>query len=323
MIRLSCSGCDSPLKISLRLAGTTGKCPSCGSEIQIPNESPDTLETTDETKSTNDDAAFDPMDVLGGADEPPAADNDKRAGHETTTNNVSEGPVSELDVEATPPDHDPVAASSDASPKPGSPTTSATGTAAAAGDVVSAMQNRVPVPTQSSSQSPELDETSATSASHNIREKVAKNKKLYLALAGSLLLALIVYMPKGCNQGIPRYPVSGRVVFSDGSPVRTGVVEFESVEFQLSATGRIQEDGSFACPEGVPAGTSRAIVTQMIISDGTILHQKDHGKPVAYHFRRYETSGLKFDIEPNDQNNIRVVVESQAVQKTGDNYDNE
>ena len=121
----------------------------------------------------------------------------------------------------------------------------------------------------------------------------------------------------GCSSDrVPTYPVRGTVRFDDGAPVRTGHVEFESVDHETTASGRIEDDGSFvlgtyATDDGAAAGEQRVLVLQIIINDGTVTHEKDHGDPVDPRFNRFETSGLAATVEPIELNQIELVVERQ------------
>lgn len=294
MIRINCSGCGGILTIPVNLAGTEAKCPGCKTLFQVPEVSADEQADTPNNEAENEDpTSFDPMDVLTESAPIPR---------------VPDAALSEL-----PPSRTEVS-------QPRKSVTD-TGTAAAAVNAMTAI-NRGPVPVTTAAAAPEA----ATAQQFNLKEALSSpdnffealtENKLYVALAACLLAAFVFYMPKGCDNSIPRFPVSGRVVFADGTPVKTGVVEFESVEHTLSATGRINDDGTFVCPEGMPAGASRAIVTQMVISDGTIKHEKDHGKPVGYRYRQYETSGLKFDIlESDDGTKLEVVVNEEVEQSS-------
>ena len=126
------------------------------------------------------------------------------------------------------------------------------------------------------------------------------------------LLALTV----GCGSDrVPTYPVSGRVQFADGDPVRVGTIELESLDFGTTATGRIREDGSFVLgtytpTDGAAAGAHRAIVVQIIVSDGTFQHTRDHGRPVPRRYGNYETSSLSVTVTPQPAND--VVIELSA-----------
>ena len=144
---------------------------------------------------------------------------------------------------------------------------------------------------------------------------VAKDWRVFVpVLLGIAVVTWFLLRPD--PNRVPTYPVRGRVVFEDGSPVRTGRIELESSQFGTSATGRINDDGSFVLgtyesEDGATAGSHSAIIVQVVIDDGTIVHVKDHGKPVAQKFSRYETSGLSIDIEPIEQNDIVVTVQAK------------
>ena len=108
-------------------------------------------------------------------------------------------------------------------------------------------------------------------------------------------------------------PVSGIVVFPDGSPVRTGTIEFESKATDLTASGKIGTDGRFVLgtyepADGAVVGFHRVMVLQMIINDGTVEHHLDHGKPVDPKFAVYESSGLRVTVHPTNKNDLRIEV---------------
>ncbi|MCA8998327.1 MAG: carboxypeptidase regulatory-like domain-containing protein [Planctomycetaceae bacterium] len=130
-----------------------------------------------------------------------------------------------------------------------------------------------------------------------------------------LLVTWISLVAAGCGPArVPTYPVSGRVVFSDGEPVRTGTIELESEEFGTTATGTIREDGSFVLgtytpDDGAAPGRHRAIVVQIIINDGLSEHTKDHGRTVPPLFGDYDTSNLTVVVEERDENDLTVTLE--------------
>lgn len=125
-------------------------------------------------------------------------------------------------------------------------------------------------------------------------------------------LLIILTTLTGCGSDrVPTYPVHGQVRFSDGAPVRVGTIELESIEHGTTATGRIQEDGSFVLgtytpTDGAAQGKHRVIVVQIVISDGTFKHTKDHGKRVPAKYGSYETSGLSTSVEATEQNRIAI-----------------
>lgn len=137
--------------------------------------------------------------------------------------------------------------------------------------------------------------------------------------AWSALLCLVCFV--GCGEGRPQaYPASGRVVFSDGAPVRLGTVELLSQEHKINATGTIRQDGTFVLgtwesDDGACAGRHWAIITQLIVNDGMIKHQLDHGAPVDPMYASYSTSPLVVTIEPSDSNVIELKVEKAKLEK--------
>lgn len=137
----------------------------------------------------------------------------------------------------------------------------------------------------------------------------------FLNHLGRLAIIVLVFVA-GCGPSRVRtYPTSGKVLFTDGQPVRSGMIELESLEHKTTATGQIQQDGSFVLgtftpTDGAAAGKHRVIVVQIIISDGTVKHTKDHGRPVEPRYGRYESSGLTAEIQPAKQNEITITLDA-------------
>ena len=132
----------------------------------------------------------------------------------------------------------------------------------------------------------------------------------------ALITAVILV---GCGESRPdTWKVRGRVVFSDGEPVKFGTVELESLKHPFNARGRIGDNGHFVLStfesgDGAVGGRHRAIVVQlMVLDDPTIKHKKDHGASVAQRYSMYSESGLFVDVEPNDDNEIELRVERRA-----------
>lgn len=127
---------------------------------------------------------------------------------------------------------------------------------------------------------------------------------------GRIILGLLLLA--GCSDDrVAVYPTSGTVTFGDGKPVRNGVIEFESIEHGTTATGRINEDGTFtlgtySADDGAAAGSHRVIAIQVIINDGLVKHHKDHGRAVPPRYASYETSGLTAEVKAADENSIAV-----------------
>lgn len=144
------------------------------------------------------------------------------------------------------------------------------------------------------------------------------NRDVMKSNRGLLFCLLLVVAVTGCGPGrVKTYPTSGKVVFKDGQPVRSGTVELESLEHKTSATGRIQDDGTFVLGtftpnDGAAAGRHRAIIVQIIIADGTVKHVKDHGRPVDPKYSRYESSGLTAEVKAQEKNEITLTLDIPA-----------
>lgn len=133
-----------------------------------------------------------------------------------------------------------------------------------------------------------------------------------------LLLLASLLLTAGCRESGPRiYPARGRVVFADGDPVRLGTVELLSDEHGTTATGKIEQDGTFVLgtftdSDGAAAGSHRAIVVQLAVFDGTLQHQKDHGAMVDPLYGSYISSPLKVTIRRAERNDIELQVEKAS-----------
>jgi len=120
----------------------------------------------------------------------------------------------------------------------------------------------------------------------------------------------------GCGKKGPiTYPVTGKVGYSDGSPVTDGMIEFEALEGDFkgrNAHGVISEDGSFFLTtdkrgDGAVAGRHRAIVRGPI-SDADIFEGEVPPKPtIDSRFAGYKTSGLEFVIK-EEENVLEIPV---------------
>lgn len=128
-------------------------------------------------------------------------------------------------------------------------------------------------------------------------------------------LTVVLAAISGCGSDrIPAYPTRGRVVFSDGKPVKLGSVELLSPDRKITAVGTIRTDGTFvlgtySSDDGAVVGEHQAIVTQLIIDDGLQKHELDHGDPVDPRFGNYSSSPLRVTIKELDSNEITLTVE--------------
>lgn len=125
-------------------------------------------------------------------------------------------------------------------------------------------------------------------------------------------LALLLAAAAGCGTRTT-YPVRGKVVFKDGTPLTGGLVVFRPVDekLQVSARGDIRPDGSFVLGtylegDGAVAGKYQAAITPPP-------RRKIREKPVEKgfihpRFESYDTSGLEFEVT-RDKNSFMIEVE--------------
>ena len=140
-------------------------------------------------------------------------------------------------------------------------------------------------------------------------------------LAHLITLATLV-SGAGCGQQqpAPTFPVTGRVVFADGTPLASGgTIHLEAVDgYPYNARGAIQKDGTFQLStfgelDGAVLGKHQAMVqAKRDTTDWT-----ERGivpRPVIdERFENYDTSGLEYNIEESN-NELDVVVERPAKQ---------
>lgn len=106
----------------------------------------------------------------------------------------------------------------------------------------------------------------------------------------------------------PTYPVAGKVVFEDGTPLAGGVVEFQSVPQDgkpINASGAIQPDGTFrlgtyAADDGAVAGAHKALVRPPEVLADIEEGAKPPEPVLDPKFQSYETSGLQFTVAQGD-----------------------
>ena len=129
-----------------------------------------------------------------------------------------------------------------------------------------------------------------------------------------LLASLVALSATGCG-GRKVFPVSGIVLFRDGTPLSGGWVVFEpvSVEGQVTASGDIQPNGTFSLStegkgDGAMAGWYRVVVhppltsnPSEIIPEPGIIHPK---------FQNETTTPLEFEVRKDAKpNHFRLEVE--------------
>lgn len=120
------------------------------------------------------------------------------------------------------------------------------------------------------------------------------------------IIVLAGVFSAGCDYRPKTFPVDGRVVFSDGTPVSGGTVEFitEGPDGKMvNARGMIDDRGNFALRtsennDGALPGEHRAIVVRPSMNPSGNIAALKPTEGVAVRFQNYDTSGLKFTVEP-------------------------
>lgn len=117
-----------------------------------------------------------------------------------------------------------------------------------------------------------------------------------------LLFALLAIL--GCSKDPhpKRFPVSGAVKFSDGEPVKTGIVEFIPVDGALTATGQIKSDGTYKLStiendDGAVPGDYIVVVKQFIFYDKIPEQKHDHGGDVDTVYADERTTPFKYTVK--------------------------
>jgi hypothetical protein len=116
----------------------------------------------------------------------------------------------------------------------------------------------------------------------------------------------------GCG-GRRLYPVRGKVVYKDETPLRGGLVVFEAVDpaAKVSASGPIQADGTFRLGtdkegDGAVAGRHRVLVVPPL--PPKLEERNPPPPPIHPRFRNFDTSKLEFTVVPG-KNEFKIVVE--------------
>jgi hypothetical protein len=141
-------------------------------------------------------------------------------------------------------------------------------------------------------------------------------------LAYRALVVIGLVCCAGCG-GSNTYPVRGKLVWPDGSPITElagGSVQFESEKLtpNVSARGEIQEDGTFRLgtnkpDDGAPAGEYKVLVMQPLNEASD--HPQPKAKIVHERFANFNTSGLRATVEPKS-NDITLKLERAPARKS-------
>lgn len=137
------------------------------------------------------------------------------------------------------------------------------------------------------------------------------------------LTALLIVVVAGCGSaGLKTYPVEGRIIYTDGSPVKGGTVNFvaesdnaaDGKSMSNYARGAIEADGSFQLItnrelKGAVAGVHRVAIDEPPVagSDYDVMQAERKKPAVLPKYASYDTSGLEVTIEPRS-NAITITI---------------
>jgi hypothetical protein len=120
----------------------------------------------------------------------------------------------------------------------------------------------------------------------------------FILLLGCLFLA-------GCGHG--QVPLSGKVTFQDGKPLKTGVVCFSTGTFM--AEGRLNENGEYTVGslkenDGLPLGTYKVFIQGAIEYNA-----KEQGVPLIHKkFTDPNTTPLSFEVKKSGDQTFNIEV---------------
>lgn len=135
------------------------------------------------------------------------------------------------------------------------------------------------------------------------------------------LACCLVVILSGCDDPRPQtFPVSGKVAFADGKPVRFGMIQFIPQEKGPSARAKLDMNGNFVLgtyseSDGAIAGRHDVIIVQHLssLSGQAVRHSSDHeegdeNSMVDVRYSQLGLSPLTATVEPQ-ANQIRLRVE--------------
>lgn len=129
-----------------------------------------------------------------------------------------------------------------------------------------------------------------------------------------LWLVFVVAAAQGCG-GDGLAPVTGVVLFTDGTPLTTGVIEFAPNDGGPTAKSSLDEEGRFTLhtgdrPGAVPA--THLIAVMMLLPPDTAAAATKHSHPIRTphaRYRRFDTSGLERTVVADEPNEFLFVIE--------------
>ncbi len=127
-----------------------------------------------------------------------------------------------------------------------------------------------------------------------------------------VLLFSLVLLCAGCSSS-QLAPSVGTVSFADGEPVRAGSIEFRATSDGARYSSRIGASGEFELMDaegrkGINPGNYDVIVLQIVLTEDLSIEEHDHGHTVPRRYADYYTSDLKYTVDANKPDRIKVVV---------------
>lgn len=141
---------------------------------------------------------------------------------------------------------------------------------------------------------------------------------------GQVALLLGAALSAGCsNDRLPTYPVRGRVVFPDGSPVKTGSIELRSRQHRVHARGDIDKNGFFRLTtydenDGAVEGGHECVVVQLVMVEELKNFDPSTDGVVDPRFGSYTTSGLECHVSSKEDNDVTLTVRPLVSTRTTD-----
>lgn len=136
-------------------------------------------------------------------------------------------------------------------------------------------------------------------------------QKTWRTLAGVSVAFCALAAIAGCGE--KKFPIRGKVIFADGTPVPSGLVVLSPVDpaSRVGARGYIQTDGSFELStdkegDGVLPGKFKVLVhgPNAGREDAPVRNPQVHPKYLSF-----DTSGLDLEVKPGKNDDITFKVE--------------
>jgi hypothetical protein len=118
-----------------------------------------------------------------------------------------------------------------------------------------------------------------------------------------LVFSWFIVLTAGCGSG-NQFPVSGKVVHKDGTPITAGMVVFEPLNQKISARGEIKSDGTFQIGthgnnDGAMEGEYKVVIAPPPLPE----EGKRFRAPISQKYQSLETTPLKFTVTKDARKN--------------------